>query len=95
MTKLQLVKAYGLQVLIAVDQLVNALIPPITGTLSYADETLSARAWRAWRDGRLWGKVTRPVIDRLFFWQRNPGHCERSYLGEMARRELPPAYRRP
>lgn len=33
----QLLKEYGVQVFIAVDQLCNALIPPIDGTLSYAD----------------------------------------------------------
>ena len=64
-----LLKAYGAQVFIAVDQLCNALIPPIDGTLSYADETLSARSYRAHRDGKIMGKVFMPLIDLLFFWQ--------------------------
>ena len=41
---LRLTKAYFEQVFIAADQLVNALIPPLDGTISYADETLSAAA---------------------------------------------------
>lgn len=36
---LRLTKAYFEQVFIAADQLVNALIPPLDGTISYADET--------------------------------------------------------
>ena len=38
---------YPQQVFIAADQLLNALIPPWGGTLSFADETLSARSYRA------------------------------------------------
>ena len=43
----KLLKAYGEQVFIALDQLANALIPPLEGSVSYADETLSARCYRA------------------------------------------------
>ena len=43
---------YPQQLFIAADQLLNALIPPLDGTLSYADETLSARSYRAHRDSR-------------------------------------------
>ena len=32
-----LMRAYFEQVFLAVDQLVNALIPPLDGTISYAD----------------------------------------------------------
>ena len=67
--KWRLLRDYGTQVFIAVDQLLNALIPPLDGTLSYADETLSARSYRAHRDGKLLGKITMPVIDLLFWWQ--------------------------
>ena len=51
------------QILIAVDQLANAVIG------GWADEALSARSYRAHRDGKLLGKITMPVIDLLFFWQ--------------------------
>ena len=37
MRSLQLLRAYGEQAFIALDQLANALIPPIDGTVSYAD----------------------------------------------------------
>ena len=65
----KLLKAYGEQVFIAADQLLNALIPPLDGTVSYADETLSARCYRAHRDGKIMGKMFMPLIDLLFFWQ--------------------------
>ena len=51
-----LLRAYFVQVFIALDQLVNALIPPLDGTVGHADETLSARAYRAHRDGKRLGK---------------------------------------
>ena len=88
----KLLKAYGVQIFIAVDQLLNALIPPIDGTLSYADETLSARSYRAHRDGKLFGKITMPVIDLFFFWQ-GPDHCKNAYIKEFARKNYPEEYR--
>lgn len=88
----RLLRDYGVQVFIAIDQLANALIPPIDGTLSYADETLSARSYRAHRDGKILGKITMPVIDLLFFWQ-GPGHCYNAFLKEHARQNLPNEYR--
>lgn len=87
-----LLKAYGVQVFIAFDQLCNALIPPIDGTLSYADETLSARCYRAHRDGKLAGRVFMPVINLLFFWQ-GPGHCKNAYIKEFERKNYPTEYR--
>jgi hypothetical protein len=87
-----LLKAYGVQVFIAVDQLCNALIPPLDGTLSYADETLSARSYRAHRDGKLLGKITMPVIDALFWWQ-GPNHCYHAYRKEIERKQYPAEYR--
>lgn len=64
------------QILIAVDQLLNTLLG------GWADETLSARAWR--------GGWHRP-IDTIFFWQRQ--HCYNSYLSERNRAQMPPEYR--
>ena len=72
------------QVIIALDQLANAILA------GYADETLSARAYRLSRDrGRHW---PRRVIDGLFFWE--PDHCEKSYRSERLRRHLPFDYAR-
>lgn len=68
---------YLLQNLIAIDQLANTLLA------GWADETLSSRAYRADRDGRLFGKVFRPLIDLLFFWQDQ--HCRDAYLSELGR----------
>ena len=73
------------QILIAVDQLANAVIG------GWADETLSARSYRAHRDGKLLGKITMPVIDLLFFWQ-GPNHCKNAYIKEFERKNYPSEY---
>lgn len=76
-----------LQLLIAIDQLLNVLITPLQGS-AWADETLSARAWRADCDGRWFGCIMRPLIDGLFFWQES--HCRSAWLSEFFRQQLPP-----
>lgn len=74
---------YWKNVLIAVDQLFNAVIG------GYCDETMSSRAWRWEQDGvRSW---PRRVIDRLFFWE--PNHCRASFQSEREGRQLPPELR--
>lgn len=78
-------KKYFLQVLIAYDQLWNAVLG------GYADETLSSRAWRAEQKGRWFGKIFRPLIDCLLFFDKN--HCYNSYLAEVQRRQLPQDFR--
>lgn len=81
---------FGVQLFIAVDQLINVLL------FGYADETLSARSWRAYRDNKIFGKISMPIIDALFFWQKQPnhyGHCRNAYLNELQKRGLPPEYR--
>ena len=83
---------YPQQLFIAADQLLNALIPPIDGTVSWADETLSARAYRAHRDGKILGKLFMRPIDLLFFWQ-GPNHCRNAYIKEFARKNYPEEYR--
>lgn len=83
---------YPQQLFIAADQLLNALIPPLDGTVSYADETLSARAYRAHRDGKLFGRLFMRPIDLLFFWQ-GPNHCKNAYIKEFARKNCPEEYR--
>lgn len=91
---LSLLRAYGEQVFIAADQLVNALIPPLDGTISYADETLSARSYRAWRDGKILGRISMPVINLLFYWQ-GPDHCKKAYVKEFERKNYPSEYHPP
>lgn len=74
---------YSKKLLIAIDQLINALIG------GWPDETLSSRAWRWEKDGvRSW---PRRLIDRLFFWEQN--HCYQSYQSEREGRQLPPELR--
>lgn len=75
------------QVLIAFDQLVNTLVPPMAD--AWADETFSARCWRNRNRGRFWGGARR-TVDVLFFFDR--AHCERSYLSESERKQLPDEY---
>ena len=66
------------QFLIAFDQLVNT----VAG--GWADETLSARAWRRGLTHPGWD-AARMVIDLLFFWQ--PDHCQAAYLSERNRKK--------
>lgn len=81
------------QLFIAVDQLLNVLVTPLRRG-AWADETLSARAWRMEQAGKPWGRFWRPVIDWLFAWQRaEGGHCQRAYLRERQRMHLPPELR--
>lgn len=87
-----LIRDYFVQVFLALDQLANALIPPIDGTIGYADETLSARCYRAHRDGKIFGRIFMPPIDLLFFWQ-GPNHCRNAYLKEFDRQNYPSEYR--
>lgn len=87
-----LLKAWGVQVFIGFDQFCNTLIPPLDGTIGYADETLSARSYRAHRDGKFFGRVSMPLIDLMFFWQ-GPRHCYRAYLKEYDRANSPAEYR--
>ena len=87
-----LIRDYFVQVSLALDQLANALIPPIDGTIGYADETLSARCYRAHRDGKIFGRIFMPPIDLLFFWQ-GPNHCRNAYLKEFDRQNYPSEYR--
>ena len=70
--------AYLTQVLIAVDQLVNAICG------GWADETLSSRAHRKF-------PLLASVIDMLFFWTDE--HCKTSYESEQRRLQFPPELR--
>lgn len=74
---------YGKKVLVALDQLFNALLS------GWPDETLSSRCWRWSRDGvRDW---PRRIIDALPFWKS--GYCLRAYEGERSRLQCPPELR--
>jgi hypothetical protein len=81
---LKSVKQYILYVLIAIDQLFNALL------LGAPDETLSSRAYRTEQSGKVFGKLFRPLIDLLFFFDKQ--HCYTAYISEVKKRQLPAAF---
>ena len=72
---------YVMKVLIAVDQLANAVIG------GHPDETLSAAAHRRHLEGN---SGWRNFINRIFFWQED--HCKDAYESEKSRRQLPKEY---
>lgn len=82
---------YVKRVLVALDQLVNALF------CGWPDETLSSRAWRRYASGR--GSRLCRVIDTLFFWDKEVrggiviGHCQLSFESERQGRQQPPELR--
>ncbi len=75
---------YLLNILIAIDQLFNALL------LGSPDETLSSRAYRAWLLDRIFGKIFKPLIDVLFFFDKE--HCYRAYMAEVRKKQLPKVF---
>lgn len=96
---------YPRQIAIAFDQFLNAIIPPFF-TVSWADETMSARLYRGWRDRKIVGRLLMPLVDAFFgLWQgpdpeviRIAGreirsHCHGAYWKEKIRRDHHPEYR--
>ena len=70
---------------IALDQLGNVFVSCAFGEKTWADETLSAHAWRWHLDGiRDWPYR---VIDTMLFWQKE--HCKKSYDSELGGLQLP------
>lgn len=67
-----------LNVLISVDQLFYVLITLGNGN---PDETMSAAAYRLEQEGKLGGKIFRPVLDSLFYFIERD-HCRLSYEAE-------------
>lgn len=95
----------GGNVLLGIGAVGRALWTGRPANVGYADETLSAHAWRSYDSGKVWGRLLMPPIDWLFLWQsqdeevnRMAGrpvtrHCERAFYKELIRREMPPDYR--
>ena len=72
------------QIIIAVDQLINAVFR------GWADETLSARAFRNSAQGKSkWKRIERNI--NLLFMDKD--HCHQAFCNEQERRHMPPAYR--
>ena len=78
-----------LNLLIALDQLAWVLATLGKG---YPDETISAAAWRMERQGKLAGRLLRPIIDLLFL-PLEKDHCYKSWLSEKRGLQLPDIYR--
>lgn len=100
MTRLEIARHNGHQALVSLDQAIynvgGALWALFACALrflptetTYADETLSSRAWR-WDTDRV-RRWPRKVIDAIFFWEKD--HCRESYRSERERRQLPPELR--
>ena len=80
-------RRWGKQVLVALDQLVNALFG------GWADETLSSRCWRK-RDKTRW-KQARMALDFVAALLGDADHCRASYDSERLRLQCPPELRSP
>ena len=74
------------QVAIAIDQLLNTFIEG-----GFADETLSARAYRMTDASIGWHDV-HVALDWLFKLIGRTNHCYKSYLAEVNRNQLPKEY---
>ena len=80
-------KERALNILIALDQFIWVLF---TFGKGYPDETISAAIFRMEQENKLAGKLLRPLIDSIFFFDIN--HCRNSYASEISRRQLPEEY---
>ena len=78
-----------LNLLIALDQLAYVLVTLGAGS---PDETLSAAAWRTEQEGRILGRIFRPLIDLLFL-PIGRDHCRTAWLSEVQRSQLPSDYK--
>lgn len=78
-----------LNVLIAIDQLLWVVLTLGDGS---PDETISAAAWRMEQQGKIAGRVLRPLIDLLFL-PIERDHCRLSFESEVRGAQLPAAYR--
>ena len=78
-----------LNLLIAIDQLLWVVLTLGKG---HPDETISAAMWRMEQEGKLAGRVFRPLID-LLFRPIEKDHCYQAWLSEIQRSQLPSGYR--
>jgi hypothetical protein len=78
------------RLLVAIDQLAWVVLTLGNGM---PDETISAAACRMERQGKLAGRVLRPLID-LMFWPIERDHCRLSFESEVHGHQLPVAYRK-
>lgn len=77
-----------LNLLIAIDQLAWVALTLGNGL---PDETISAALWRMESQGKLAGRLFRPVVDALFWFDRH--HCFTAWQSERNKQQLPGVYR--
>ena len=77
-----------LNFLVALDQLAWVVLTLGNGQ---PDESISAASWRMESQGKLAGRILRPLIDTLFFFDKN--HCRRSWQSERDRTQIDGSYR--
>lgn len=80
-------RRYINQVLVAIDQLVNAILG------GWADETISSRSFRSYKAGKLFGRMSKTTIDSFFSIFGDHNHCERCFMAEKDRRQNHPEFR--
>ncbi len=78
-----------LNLLIALDQLAWVVLTLGKGS---PDETISAAAWRMEQQGKLAGRILRPLVD-LLFRPLERDHCRKSFESERRGAHLPGYYR--
>lgn len=77
-----------LNLLIALDQLAWVILTLGNGL---PDETISAALWRMETQGKLAGRLFRPIVDALFFFDKH--HCLKAWQAERSKAQLPTIYR--
>lgn len=76
---------YPVRVLLGLNQFACTLLG------GWPDEALSSYVWRLEARGKLAGRLFRPIIDSLFFWEDR--HCYHAMLSERRRYQVPPELR--
>lgn len=96
MSRFQLFKNNLLQLFISIDQVLRCIVGLFVGLINghsqaFADETLSAWAYRSEERGSKHGKALRLFIDAIMFipegFQWN--HCKTAYQSELDRKHSP------
>jgi len=64
----------------------------LTLGIGHPDETISAALWRMEQEGKLAGRILRPLVD-LLFRPIEKDHCYKAWMSEIQRSQLPSAYK--
>ena len=75
---------YAWNLLVALDQLLNTFL------FGHPDETFSARTQRKAEAGQWFWRLSRWLINKIFFWQED--HCRASFESEAERKHSPREY---